>query len=45
MTEGSKIFFPAISMYHPGYLIARPDKKKDAWTDLIAVKNKISITI
>ena len=45
VTEGSKRIFPAISMYHPGYLIARPDKKKDAWADLIAVKNKISITI
>ena len=45
VTEGTKRTFPAISMYHPGYLIARPDKKKDAWADLISVKNKIGITI
>ncbi len=45
VTEGTKRTFPAISMYHPGYLITRPDKKKDAWADLIAVRNKIGITI
>ena len=39
--ESSKKFVNAVSMYQPEYLIARPDKKKEAWTDLIEVKKMI----
>ena len=35
--------FPAISMYQPDYLLTRPDKKKEAWADLIEVKKKIDM--
>lgn len=33
---------PAMPLYHPAFLLRRPELKKDAWRDLLAIKEKLS---
>ncbi len=37
----SKINIPAIPIYHPAYLLRRPQAKKEAWHDLLMIQKKI----
>ncbi|HVJ54381.1 MAG TPA: uracil-DNA glycosylase [Aliidongia sp.] len=30
----------AMAMYHPSYLLRSPDRKRDAWADLLSIKSK-----
>ncbi|MDG2479596.1 MAG: uracil-DNA glycosylase [Alphaproteobacteria bacterium] len=32
---------PAMAMFHPAYLLRRPELKRDAWRDLLAIRAKI----
>ncbi len=32
---------PAIAMFHPAYLLRRPERKRDSWRDLLAVREKM----
>lgn len=32
---------PAIPLYHPAFLLRRPELKKDAWRDLLAIKARL----
>ncbi len=38
----SKTNFSVIPIFHPRHLMMKPDNKKEAWTDLKAVRKKIS---
>jgi len=38
--SGTKI--PAMPLYHPAFLLRRPELKKQAWLDLLAIKARIS---
>ncbi len=33
---------PAMPLYHPAFLLKRPELKKDAWRDLLAIKARIN---
>ena len=33
--------YPAIPLYHPAFLLRRPELKKDAWRDLLALREKL----
>ncbi len=39
---GQKI--PAMPLYHPAFLLRRPELKKHAWRDLLAIKAKLTTT-
>ncbi len=32
---------PAMPLYHPAFLLRRPELKKDAWRDLLAIKERL----
>jgi len=33
--------YPALSLYHPAFLLRRPELKKDAWRDLLNLREKL----
>lgn len=33
--------YPAMPLYHPAFLIRRPELKKDAWRDLLSLREKL----
>ncbi len=33
--------YPALPLYHPAFLLRRPELKKDAWRDLLALREKL----
>lgn len=33
--------YPALTIYHPAFLLRRPELKKDAWRDLLALREKL----
>lgn len=33
---------PALPMFHPAYLLRSPDKKREAWADLLSLKAKLN---
>lgn len=33
--------YPALPLYHPAFLLRRPELKKDAWRDLLSVREKL----
>lgn len=32
---------PALAMFHPAYLLRRPERKRDSWRDLLAIREKM----
>jgi uracil-DNA glycosylase family 4 len=32
---------PALPMFHPAYLLRSPDKKREAWHDLLMLQTKV----
>lgn len=38
---GGDISIPAMPLYHPAFLLRRPELKAEAWRDLLAIKAKI----
>jgi len=34
---------PAMPLYHPAFLLRRPELKKDAWRDLLAIKARLDV--
>ena len=32
---------PALPMFHPAYLLRSPDKKREAWADLLSLKARL----
>ena len=32
---------PAMPLYHPAFLLRRPELKRDAWRDLLAIKARL----
>lgn len=39
--DGARLI-PATALYHPAYLLRSPMMKRDAWRDLLAIKEKLS---
>ena len=35
------ITYPTMSLYHPAFLLRRPELKKDAWRDLLSLREKL----
>ena len=35
---------PCLPMYHPAYLLRQPTAKRQAWNDLLLIKNKLKLT-
>jgi len=35
------VTYPALPLYHPAFLLRRPELKKDAWRDLLALREKL----
>jgi len=33
--------YPALPLYHPAFLLRRPEHKKDAWRDLLSLREKL----
>ena len=33
--------YPALPLYHPAFLLRRPELKKDAWRDLLSLREKL----
>ncbi len=33
---------PAMPIYHPAFLLRRPEEKRDAWRDLVAIESKLN---
>ena len=33
---------PAMPLYHPAFLLRRPELKKQAWHDLLAIQNRMA---
>ena len=40
ITIGGKTY-PALPLYHPAFLLRRPELKKDAWRDLLSLREKL----
>lgn len=40
VTIAGKIY-PALPLYHPAFLLRRPELKKDAWRDLLSLREKL----
>lgn len=40
--SGSSAGIPLRAVLHPAYLLRQPGQKKDAWTDLIAIKKRLA---
>jgi DNA polymerase len=32
----------AMAMYHPSFLLRSPDRKREAWVDLLSIKSKLA---
>lgn len=39
--SGAAETFRATAMYHPSFLLRSPDRKRDAWADLLSIKAKL----
>jgi len=35
------VTYPALPLYHPAFLLRRPELKKEAWRDLLALREKL----
>jgi len=40
-SAGLKTPIPAIATYHPAYLLRQPEHKREAWQDLLAIREKL----
>jgi DNA polymerase len=39
---GLDVPLPTLPMFHPAYLLRSPERKREAWRDLLALKAKLA---
>jgi DNA polymerase len=35
----------AIAMYHPSFLLRSPERKREAWADLLSIKSRLEVPV